>query len=210
MIFILAAAFASLWGDMQKTATTSARDDLFSASVALVVFGTSVSGTSAGVLESPNVVRFESLDHRELSNLFHNGIADHIPFGTYWMEVHKEGFWPSTIEVAVYRRRVTVVMSLTTGNAPDFPIMPVLHGKVVGRMPIGKKSFAKLVGVLSSHSLESEINSDGEFDFGVPWNGHYMLLVANQDGLLASRPMDIPYTGPPLAIRIGENVPEIR
>jgi len=171
----------------------------YTASVQVIAFE-----NRGAFLGSPDVRVFESEDHKNMASAFHAGVADHIPFGIYRMEVYFSGFYPETRYVAVYRRKVTVVAGLPFGReAMILPVPPMLHGKVVGSLPRGKRAFVKLVGVYSSESLEAEVDPNGEFDFSIPHDGLYLLLVVGEGGVLATRAITSPYAGAPIEIEIG-------
>jgi hypothetical protein len=158
-------------------------------------------------LGTPEVRLFESDDHKNLASAFHSGVADHIPFGVYRIEAYVGGFYPEIRYVSVYLQRMTVVVGLPLGReAMVLPVPPSLHGKVLGTLPSSKRSFVRLTGVFSSQSLESIIGSDGSFDFSIPTDGKYLLLVVSEDGILASRMIESPYTGSPLEIKIGGEI----
>jgi hypothetical protein len=156
-------------------------------------------------LAAPTVRVFESESHKDFSTSFRSGVADHIPFGIYKLEAYMSGFYPEVRYVAIYRPQVTVVVGLAFGReALTLPQPPTIHGKVIGSLPRDKKIFAKLAGIYSDRALESKIGRDGDFDFGVPWDGRYLLLIVSEDAILASRTIDIPYMGRAIEIKIGE------
>jgi hypothetical protein len=171
----------------------------YTASVQVIAFD-----TRGAFLGRPDVRLFESEGHKDMASAFHAGGADHIPFGIYRMEAYVSGYYSEARYVVVYRPRVTVVVGLPFGfEGLTLPVPPELHGKVVGSLPRGKKAFVKLVSVYSSQSLEAQIDPNGEFDFSIPQDGQYLLLVVGEGGLLATRAVTSPYTGPPLEIEIG-------
>ena len=169
------------------------------ATVRIVAFG-----ASGGFLGVPDIRVFEGEDRKNQSAAFHAGVAERIPFGTYRIEVSMAGFYPETRYVAVYAQKITVVVGLILGHESlTLPVPPRLHGVIVGAVPSDKKTFVKLLGILAEHSLESEIGSNGQFDFGVPWNGRYVLLVVDEDAkVLATHLVDVPYLGTPLEISV--------
>jgi hypothetical protein len=174
-------------------------EEQFVARVEVVAF--EAHGTFLG---APAVRVFESEEHKNLSGAFHAGVADRIPFGVYRLEAYMSGFYPEVKYVAIYRPRVTIFVGLAFGReALALPIPSSVHGRVIGSLPRGQKSFVKLTGIYSNRALESNIGPDGQFDFGVPWDGQYLLLVVSEKGILASRTIDVPYTGPALQVRIG-------
>ena len=155
-------------------------------------------------LGAPTVRLFQSQDEGDRSRQFHEGTADGIPFGVYKLEAHVNGFYPETRYVAVYRPNVTVVVGLPFGReAPALPVPPSVHGRVIGILPRDRKTFAKLTGIYSNRSFESSISADGQFDFSVPWDGRYLLLVVSEDGVLGTRVIDVPYSGSTINIEIG-------
>jgi hypothetical protein len=155
-------------------------------------------------LGAPDVRLFESEEHKNLAGAFHGGVADHIPFGDYRIEAYLNGFYPETRYVSVFQRSVTVVVGLLLGReARILPVPPTLHGRISGPTPELKKTFVKAIGVYSNQSIESGIGPDGGFDLSIPQEGRYVLLVVNEDGVLASRTINSPYSGPPLEIEVG-------
>jgi hypothetical protein len=146
-------------------------------------------------LGAPNVMTFESEHHENIASQFHMGTADNIPFGIYRIEAWLPAYSSEVRYVRVYQRRVTIVLGLNIGN--ELPVVaPTFSGRVVG-LNSGKNNnvFAKLFGVFSNVSLESTINSDGEFEVAGVTDGQYILLIVNEKGVLASRVISMPYTG---------------
>lgn len=169
--------------------------------------------TDGSFIGAPEVRLFESADHesvdqKDFAKKFRAGVADNIPFGIYKLTAYTSGFYSETRYVAVFQHRVTVVVGLRFGRElATLPIFPVLRGTVSGPTPADKRRFVKLVGLYSSQSLESSIGPDGSFELTEPREGRYLLLVVAEDGILASRPVDIPYTGPALRIEVGVPAP---
>jgi hypothetical protein len=196
---ILMTASFAVAQDQPKSSAPHA-DEAFLATVQVLAFE-----THGAFLGAPEVRLFESQDHKNISSSFRAGVADHVPFGVYRIEAYVGGFYPEVRYVAVYRQRVTVAVGLEFGReALTLPNPTSLHGKVIAPLPPAKKSLAKLTGLFSNRSLESSIDPNGEFDFSIPWEGRYLLLILNEDGVLASRSIDIPYRGPPIEIEIGQ------
>jgi len=154
-------------------------------------------------LGAPDIRLFEDESRRNWASRFRNGVAENIPFGTYRVEGRLIGFYSDVRYARVYQSQVTVILGLTIGNeAPIFP--PILRGRVVGiASESTRKDFVKLIGVFSSISLESEIGSNGEFEMSGLTDGIYLLLIAGEDGVLASQVIDIPYKGP-LEVKIAK------
>lgn len=195
----LAVLSGCLAGQDEPKSGAAPNDERFMATVHVLAF--EARGTFLG---NADVRLFESEDHKDLASAFHAGVAEHIPFGVYRVEARMSGFYSEVRYVAVYQRHVTVIVGLPFGRESlTLPIPARLHGKVVGSFPGAKKGFVKLTGLFSNKSLESSIATDGGFDFSIPWDGRYLLLVIDEDGVLASQAIDIPYSGPPLEIRIG-------
>jgi hypothetical protein len=156
--------------------------------------------TRGKFLGAPTIEVFEADNHTNFAAKFHAGVAEDIPFGEYRIKSDLPAYSSEARFIRVYQRRVTVVLGLTVGyELPSIPLS--LHGRVVGRVP-PQRTFVRLAGVFSSLSMESPIGPDGGFDLvGLTW-GKYLLLVVGEDGVLASRALTIPYTGPPLEIDI--------
>jgi len=190
---VLAGAFICL-----QAQPALSQEESFRATVQVLAFE-----TRGGFLGPPQVRVFESESHKDFSNAFRAGVANQIPFGIYRIEAYVDGFYSEVRYVAVYRKHVTIIVGLPFGReAMVLPVPPSLHGKVIGSLPRGSKSFVKLMAIFSSASMESAIGDDGGFDFSIPWEGRYLLLVVNESGILASRTIEIPYSGPPFEIKM--------
>ena len=177
--------------------TAQARSGSASAKVEVIAFD-----TNGRFLGAPNVSLFESDDHKNLAARFRAGVADGIPFGIYRVEGRLPAYSSEIRYVRVYQPHVTVVLGLTFSvELPEVP--PVLHGRVVGQ--ISPKSFVRLVGIYSNVSMESSIEADGSFTLGGLSDGQFLLLIVGQKGILASRAVSIPYTGPGLEVEIGRD-----
>ena len=189
----------------QRLAATEPNSREPAATVELIAFST------RGVFLplAPIVVEvFQSEGEKNLAAKFRNGVAEGVPFGIYRMKARLSGFYPEERYVRVNQQRTTVVLGLEVGRI-DFPGLPYsLHGRIVGQpLPASKKSFVKLTGIYSSLSMESAVGPDGAFEFSGFSDGLFLLLVANEDGILGSRvlrlPDDLPKEGIPLAVEIG-------
>jgi len=190
-------AFCCMTVVLPACLTAQARSSSTSAKVEVVAFD-----SNGRFLGAPNVSLFESDDHKNLAAKFHAGVADGIPFGIYRIEGHLPAYSSEIRYVRVYQPHVAVVLGLTFSvELPEVP--PILHGRVVGQVP--PKSFVRLVGVYSNLSMESAIGADGEFNLGGLSDGRFLLLVVGQKGILASRAVSIPYTGPALEVELGRD-----
>ncbi len=169
-----------------------------SAKVSLIAFD-----TRGNPLGPPIVRTFESYEHKNYASKFHLGVAEGIPFGVYRVEAYRTAYSSEERYARVYEREVTVVLGLTVGY--ELPSVPLtLHGKVVGLSPARRaRSFVKLSGIYSNLSMESAIRPDGGFDLGGLTWGSFLLLVIDDQGVLATRSLSVPYSGPPLEIRVG-------
>jgi len=155
-------------------------------------------------LGAPNVTDFESDNHKNLASKFRSGAADDIPFGVYRIEGHLPAYSSEVRYVRIYQPHVTVILGLTIGfELPEVP--PILHGRIVGPVVSPPKSFVKLIGIYSNVSMESLIDSDGNFSLGGLTEGRFLVLVVGEKGLLASRVISIPYSGPVLEIDIARD-----
>ncbi len=154
-------------------------------------------------LGAPDVRIFESEDHRNLAAKFHSGVAENIPYGAYRLEGRLIAHTSDVQYVSVYGPQVTAVLGLAVGyEVPLYPM--VLQGRVIGPIP-PSRSFVKLTGIYNSRSMESSIAPDGGFSFAGVSHGSFILLVIGERGVLASRIVTIPYTGPPLTIEIARD-----
>ena len=155
-------------------------------------------------LGAPNVSVFaESESGQNLATKFHNGLAVDIPYGIYRIEGRLPWYYSDTKFVWVYQPLVTVVLGLRfSQELPKVP--PTLRGHVTGVPVSTTKAFVKLIGVYEHVSVESLIEGDGTFSLGGLSPGAFLLLVVGEHGIVASRTLTIPYTGPPLEIAIKE------
>jgi hypothetical protein len=161
--------------------------------------------TRGRFLGIPHVRIFESEDHTNFASAFHEGVATSIPFGVYRIEAYVEGFYSEQRYVAIYQEHVTIVMGLPFGReAMVLPVAAGLHGKIVSSLSRDLTSFVRLTGIYSTQSIEASIREDGTFDLSVPWEGRYLLLVINERGIVASQLVNIPYSGPPLELQMGQ------
>jgi hypothetical protein len=167
-----------------------------SATVSVVAFD-----TNGKFLGAPSVSVFEDPDDRDnLAPKFQKGVAEKIPYGTYRIDARLPGRVLDTKYVWVYQSHVTVVLGLQVSlELPEIP--PTLHGRVVGSVS-ASKIFVRLASVYSNSSMDSAIAPDGSFDLSIPPVGKFLLLVIGEGGVLATRPISLPYTGPPLEIAV--------
>lgn len=163
-----------------------------------------VFNTQGSRVQGPITIRkFESRG-RNFASRFHDGFAEDIPFGDYVLSADIHSRDGAVRFVRIYQRQTTVVIESVVPGI-DFAVDKWdLKGTVVGSLPIGKTCFVKLVGVFSTASFESSISNSGGFSFGGLTWGKYLLLVVSEDGILANRPISIPYsmTEPPLEVPI--------
>jgi site-specific DNA-cytosine methylase len=130
-------------------------------------------------------------------------LAVDIPYGIYRIEGRLPWYYSDTKFVRVYQPLVTVVLGLRfSQELPKVP--PTLRGHVTGVPVSTTKAFVKLIGVYEHVSVESLIEGDGTFSLGGLSPGAFLLLVVGEHGIVASRTLTIPYTGPPLEIAIKE------
>ena len=155
-------------------------------------------------LGSPEIHFFgESFDKKNLASRFQKGIATEIPYAVYIIEAGLPGFASETKTVRVFQKHVTLIVGVELRiEAPGLP--PSTHGRVIGTLPQSKTIFVKATGVFSSWSVESKIAPDGGFDLSWLPEGTYVLMVLNEDGILASRVVKLPY-GPGLQIELGKD-----
>lgn len=153
-------------------------------------------------LGMPDVRTFVELDNKEnLASKFHNGVASGIPYGEYQIEGHESAYFPDSRHIAVYQPFVTIVLGLRfASELPQIP--PTLPGHVIGLQGSTEKTFAKLIGVYENVSMESSIDGDGRFTLGGLSSGLFVLLIIGEKGVIASRTLTVPYTGPPLEMEI--------
>jgi hypothetical protein len=203
----LSAALLTLAGGFLIAPSERAQDALsFTGSVHVLAY--EASGRFLGM---PEIRIFETWDHKDLSERFHEGAADSIPFGVYRMEVFRRGCFPETRYVSVFSKQVTVIVGLSVARETNgLPVQPMLHGRVKGLSSFDRRPFVKLVGLYSSQTLEASIATDGQFEFSIPRDGRYLLMVVSEDGLLASREITSPYSGPPLEVEIGSGAEHVR
>jgi hypothetical protein len=166
--------------------------------------------TKGRFLGPPQVRAFESDDQPNLASRFRNGVASDIPHGLYRIEARLPGYFSDVRYVRVYQSKVTIVLGLRFDyELPKLP--PTLHGRVVGLTAAARaKTFVKLVGVYESLSIESQIDQNGRFILGGLTPGLFLLFVAGENGILASRTLTVPYSGPQLEIEVssGQVVPQ--
>jgi hypothetical protein len=161
--------------------------------------------TDGRYLDTPTVELFESFDHQNLEAKFHDGVAEGIPYGSYRVRGNVSGYYNTEErQVSIYGQRVTLVLGATSLSMATRP--EEFHGHVIGPLPPGKKSYAKLTGIYSSGSIESAIGPDGDFEMvGMP-RGLYLLLILSENRILASSLVSLPYPGGAISqIRIGQD-----
>ena len=153
-------------------------------------------------LGAPTELVFEDLDERRnRASEFRNGIGVGIPFGYYRVEARLPGYFSDITYAGVYQAHVTIVVGLRFGQElPDIP--PHLRGHISGLPVPASRSFVKLIGVYEHVSIESAIDENGDFQLGGLSPGLFLLMVIGEKGVLATRTLSIPYTGPPLVIEI--------
>ena len=156
------------------------------------------------------IVVFKDYDQKDCASKFRNSVATGVPFGIYRIKVSALGFETSERFVRVFQARTTVVVGLPVGRVDDGPEYK-LRGRVVGKpLPPGRKAFAKVTGVYTDFSMESQIDPDGGFELTGLLGGMHLLLVVSQDGILASRLVNIPtdilgVAPPPIEIEIKDD-----
>jgi hypothetical protein len=152
-------------------------------------------------LGPPRIKLFElGDDHHDFGDKFRHGVATGIPYGDYSIEAWLEGYAWDSKAIRIYGPHVSAVVGLTFKTEPPL-IPPDLPGQVVGPVP-ARNTFARLVGIYNNVAIDSLVDADGRFTlFGIS-DGKYLLLVVGESGVLASRPLTIPYTGPPLRIEL--------
>jgi hypothetical protein len=160
--------------------------------------------TTGRFLGAPDINLFERENEKNLAEKFHEGVAKGMPLGVYRIEAVLPAYYPERRIVRVYQPDVTIVMGLESGFREASPVPLTLHGRVTGKVPaVAKHRFVKVSGVFVDVSVEASIGQGGVFDVsGLSW-GLYLLFVVDEDGILAMRTLNIPYTGPPLEIKIG-------
>jgi hypothetical protein len=157
-------------------------------------------------LGPPSISVFESDKHRNLASQFRNGSATGIRYGVYRIEGRLPGYFPDTKYVRIYGPKATVVLGLRFGaELPEIP--PTLRGSITGLASPPGRSFVKLVGVYENVSIESLIDAEGTFNLAGLSSGVFQLLVVGERGVLSSRTLTIPYTGPPIQIEISRDQP---
>ena len=156
-------------------------------------------------LGAPDISAFvDTGNQQDLASRFHGGVATAIPYGVYRVEGKQQWYYPDGRYVRVYQASVTIVLGMRfASELPEAP--PTLPGRVVGLTGPTDKTFARLMGVYENVSIEAAIDSEGKFALGGLTPGAFILLIVNDHGILASRTLSIPYTGPPLEIVVGAN-----
>lgn len=156
--------------------------------------------TTGRYIGAPDIQLFvDRDDQQDLAVAFHDGVATGIPYGTYHVEAKKPYYYSDETSVAVFQPSVTIVLGLRFAEElPDVP--PVLTGHITGYQGPTDRVFAKLVGIYGHASAESSIDGKGQFTLGGLPDGVFLLMIVSDHGVLATRTLRIPYTGPPLQI----------
>jgi hypothetical protein len=156
-------------------------------------------------LGAPDISTFvDAGNQQDLAAKFRGGVATAIPYGVYRVEGKQPWYYPDERYVRVYQPSVTIVLGLRfASELPEVP--PTLPGRVVGLTGPADRIFAKLIGVYENVSMEAAVDAGGKFTLGGLAPGAFILLIVNDQRILASRTLTIPYTGPPLEIEVGTN-----
>ena len=161
--------------------------------------------TSGKLLQTPVVAVFDSDEGKHLADEFHSGVAVGVPYGTYRIEAHLTAYASDIRYVRVYQPNVTVILGLTLSEElPEVP--PTLRGCITSQGELPENVFVKLLGVYNTISMEAYVSANGGFELGGLTVGRFLLLAIDKSGILASKVVTIPYSGPPLEL----NVPPTR
>jgi hypothetical protein len=156
-------------------------------------------------LGAPEVTAFiDTGNQQNLAAKFHDGAATGIPYGVYRIEGRQPWHYTAERYVRIYQPSAAVTLGLRfAAELPETP--PTLPGRIIGLAAPAGRGFVKLVGIYEDVSVESAIDSGGNFTLGGLSPGAFLLLVVGEKGILASRSLTIPYSGPPIEIEIGRD-----
>ena len=171
----------------QRSGSTARGADEYIASVEILAY----LSNGPSFLGSPEVFSFIELSsQKNLTDKFQKGVAKDVPFGTYVLEAGFTGFGRAYRVVRVMKKQVTVIIGLELRQeGVAFPTYA--RGRVNGALPKGR-NFIKIVGIISSITEESAIANDGSFELSKLPDGEYMVMVVNENGLIASRKVEMP------------------
>jgi hypothetical protein len=156
-------------------------------------------------LDHPKITAFRSDDSGDYASHFEKGVAGNIPFGLYRLQAEYPSHYAGLRYVLVYQQKVNVIVGLYPGF--ELPIVaPSFVGHIMNYQSSKYKwTFAKLIGIYSSESLESLIDNEGRFRFAGTSNESYILLIVSDKGVLAKQLFTLPLPKPQeVEIKISE------
>ena len=132
---------------------------------------------------------------KSIADHFHGASASEIPYGIYVLRARVPGFWSNERLVRVFQPDVVAVIDLAVGvdGGPQ-------NSAVSGRIRTAKRGpasiRARLCGTYGDTTIDTELNSSGEFSVAEVPNGSYILIIMSSDAVLKAQPIRVPVSAP--------------
>ncbi len=142
------------------------------------------------------VTRFQSEETGEdYAKQFRNNRASGIPYGTYQIKLHQDGFYSAVRRIVVYQPEVWVVMGLEVGMEGG----PRVHTIIADIRPLPSATeevWVRLVGVFTDTIIDSKVRSSGTVLLAHVPVGHHVLIIRVGTRILATKPVTVPQRDP--------------
>ena len=113
-----------------------------------------------------------------------------VPYGLYDLEVRMPGFERRKEQIGIYQRDLAFRIGLRLLTTRAFQ-RPELSGSVKARTKASQALWVRLVALYSSDFVENRVDSSGKFEFDGMASGKYLLILFQEDKVLAIKPIDV-------------------